>query len=71
MTFRSFVIAGVFVATAGALSACVYEPAPAYSYYPPPGPAYYYSPGPAYYAPPAYGSVGVFFGGEGRGRHWR
>ena len=71
MTFRNLVIAGLLVAGAGPLSACVYEPAPA-PYYPAPGPAYYYTPGPgAYYGPPpAYGSVGIVFG-NGYHRHWR
>jgi hypothetical protein len=73
------------LALAGALSGCIYQPAPAYSAYPgyeayPAYPAYptYYPPAYAYPAPayapaPFFGSLNLGFGDWGghRHRHWR
>jgi hypothetical protein len=78
MQLRRLAMAGAFAVLTAGLSACVYEPAPAY--YPPLPPPYYgYSPSyyyaPGYYAAPA-ARFSFFFGGGGHRfgghrRHWR
>lgn len=70
MSLHKLVFLGIALAMPAWLSACVaYEPTPN-----PPGyyyPAYgYYAPGYYYYPPPAYGSVGVIFGGGGHDHDW-